>query len=144
MTGRVGGGVRALGFAGLLPQAGAALMVAMDVDYGLGRLLALVYGGLILSFLGGVWWGFAMRRTDHQASLAALAVLPSLVALAANLLAARYGLPPALGLIAVALVATLAVDKALVATAEAPAGWLALRAPLSLGLAALTVAAALL
>jgi hypothetical protein len=39
---------------------------------------------------------------------------------------------------------TLPVDRRLVATGEAPTGWMGLRVPLSLGLATLTILAAMM
>ena len=43
-----------------------------------------------------------------------------------------------------AILLTLPVDRHLVATGEAPANWMKLRMPLSLGLGGLTIAAGLL
>ena len=151
--GAVGRTARLLGFAGLLPQAAAVLLIVS------GRreagLFALLYAAVILSFLGGVWWGLAMRRTGRQAGLATIAVLPSLVAVA--LVLAAFGslfLPlgpdadrwARMALIALgsAIMLTLLVDRHLITTGEAPAGWMGLRAPLSLGLGLLTIAAGLL
>lgn len=140
---RVGPVALALGFSGLLPQlaiAGAALILpqggAIRAALPLG---ALIYGGAILSFLGGIWWGFAMRRREHQAGLAALSVLPSLVAaavLALSLFGDAGWLCVALGS---AIMLTLPVDRHLAATGDAPEGWMRLRIPLSLGLGTLTI-----
>ena len=154
---RVGRAAFALGLAGLLPQLAAVTLILIGrrdptdlawipalIGYG----LALLYGGLILSFLGGIWWGIAMRRAEGQAALASLAVLPSLVALVC-LVAAAVNLPgppspwPAVAL-GSAVMLTLLVDRHLVATGEAPTGWMRLRIPLSLGLGLLTIAAGVL
>ncbi len=145
MTPRVGWVALALGFAGLLPQVAAAGLVVTGLDAPLGQGIALLYGGLILSFLGGIWWGFAMRRDAGQASLAAVAVLPSLAALAIGL-GQLFVLPRGAALVALgaAIFATLLVDRHLVATGEAPDNWMALRVPLSLGLGGLTILAGLL
>lgn len=138
---------RLLGFAGLLPQLAAVALVASGRGelFFFGRVLALVYGIVILSFLGGVWWGFAVRRTEGQGALAALAVVPSLAGVSL-MIATQFGLPlpQALVLLGSALALTLLVDRRLVSTGEAPAGWMRLRAPLSLGLGGLTILAGIL
>lgn len=148
----VGRTAYALGFAGLLPQAAAAVGVFRGgpdwVVYAV--VVSFSYAAVILSFLGGIWWGFAMRRERGQAWLAALSVMPSLVAVAlvaAMLAAGKAGIASedyylwahlALG---AALIATLPVDAHLARSGEAPTGWLRFRTALSVGLAALTVAA---
>lgn len=134
-----------LGYAGLLPQAAAVLLIAVHPPgaYSLPLAVAYIYASLILSFLGGIWWGCAMRRTEGQGGLAALAVLPSLAPLAVLPLATRawsWGLM----LLGTAILATLLVDRHLVRTGDAPSNWLRLRAPLSLGLGGLTILAGLL
>jgi hypothetical protein len=144
-AGRVGAAAHVLGFAGLLPQAGAVALIALGSGEPFARLLATVYGGLILSFLGGMWWGFAMRRSERQGALAAVAVVPSLAALAIIMTGAMNGLDDkALVALGVAILLTLLVDRHLVATGEAPAGWMRLRVPLSIGLGSLTILAGLL
>ncbi len=137
---------RILGYAGLLPQIGAvALLVVPGWDRQLGALLAFAYGGLILSFLGGIWWGFAMRRETGQGALATLAVTPSLVALGL-FLAVLGNLPFGWTLVALggAILLTLPVDRHLAATGDAPADWMRLRLPLSAGLGTLTIVAGVL
>ena len=138
---------RLLAYAGLLPQFAAVALVASGRGelYFFGRVLALVYGIVILSFLGGVWWGFAVRRTSGQGALAAVAVAPSLAGVAL-MIAVQFGLPLpcALVLLGVLIALTLLVDRRLTATGEAPAGWMSLRIPLSLGLGGLTILAGIL
>lgn len=134
---------RLLGLAGLLPAAGAAAVLAFRPVPGLGPLAAqagAVYAALILSFLGGTWWGFAARAATAQASFYVLAVLPALAgwALLIGLAPARI---VALGLL---LLACLPVDRLLVARGLAPGWWMRLRLPLSLGLGALTIMIGLL
>jgi hypothetical protein len=131
----------ALGAAGLLPQAAAAVLVALG--YADGALVALGYGALILSFLGGMWWGLAMNLRLGQSLLVTLAVVPSLVAGAIMALSAVH-LP--LGLVALgsAILLTLPVDRWLVARGAAPINWMRLRVPLSIGLGALTIVAGVL
>ncbi|WP_375272607.1 DUF3429 domain-containing protein [Sphingomonas sp.] len=128
----------ALGFAGLLPQVGAVVLAGLGI--GDGALIALAYGALILSFLGGMWWGLAMFRRAGQSILVALAVVPSLVA-GAILALAAVRLPIGLVAMGCAILLTLPVDRWLVARGAAPANWMRLRVPLSIGLGALTIAA---
>ena len=154
-NGQVGATARMLGFAGLLPQIAAVLLILAgrgDARDGGGMLmffgywLALGYGALILSFLGGMWWGFAMRRTAGQGRLVVAAVVPSLFAGAVLALVAGAAPPflwPALAL-GGAILLTLPVDRHLARTGEAPVGWMRLRVPLSLGLGGLTIAAGVL
>ncbi len=135
----------ALGFAGLIPQVAVVGLIwtdphgGYDIPFG----IAYLYPSLIISFLGGIWWGFAMRRDAGQAGLAVLAVLPSLAPLALLPMALTSWRWP-LVLLGIALFATLAVDRRLTRTGEAPANWMVLRVPLSVGLGALTIVAGLL
>lgn len=137
---------RALGFAGLLPQlAAVAALATRNPDW---RYIALAgayaYAALILSFLGGLWWGLAAAANGRAPGWVwVAAIVPSLFALAT-------GLPwmfggewpgPSLVLLGLALLAALAVDYRLTALGLAPAGWLKLRTPLSVGLGVLTIAA---
>ncbi|HZF43401.1 MAG TPA: DUF3429 domain-containing protein [Sphingomonadaceae bacterium] len=135
--------VLAFGYAGLLPPlAGFAARLSGSVppDAPVVSLLllgGLLYGGLILSFLGGMWWGAACA-TRHGAALRpwlTLAVMPSLIALAA-LMAGVHAPRVAGALLAIALVASLLVDRRLVQNGMVPDWWMVLRVPLSLGLAA--------
>ena len=135
-----------LGFAGLLPQVAAVLAAGWGRWSGVsaalasGAIVGLVYALVILSFLGGIWWGFAMRRDAGQGPLAAAAVGPSLAAialLAVTVFVTGFGW----GLVAIGsvLMLTLPLDRALVRSGDAPANWLRLRVPLSLGLGGLTI-----
>lgn len=141
MSAAVSRPARLLGFAGLLPQLVfvGALLIRSDVGW---QVLAFSYAALILSFLGGIWWGFAVRRQGPQTGLLLLAIAPSLVALALVFLAMLWlSLDWPLVLLGSALPLTLLVDRHLVRTGEAPAGWMGLRVPLSLGLGVLTILA---
>ena len=132
---------RMLGFAGLLPQLLALLLTATGIDPALGALMALGYATLIVSFLGGIWWGFAMRAGERQPRMALLAVAPTVAAFA--LVVARmtgFRADWALVAIAVVLMLTLIVDRMFLEEGVAPSGWMGLRVPLSIGLAALTIA----
>lgn len=137
---RVGRAAYALGFAGLLPQIGAlGWMITGERD---ASLVALIYALTILSSLGGIWWGLAMRAAAGQAMLTALAVIPSLLAAALAMTAfATWGSGWVLVATGVAILLTLPIDRRLTRDGIAPLGWMRLRVPLSLGLGALTIAA---
>lgn len=141
---------RWLGVAGLLPQfTCVAVLYAGPAEWREAALaIAFAYAALILSFLGGMWWGIAAaapaaqrRRTLGWLWIAA--VLPSLVALACFLpWALDWAWPePSLVMLGGALLVTLGVDAKL--GALAPRWWMALRVPLSTGLGLATIAAAL-
>jgi hypothetical protein len=139
---------RALGLAGLLPQMAALAIVASgDPRWAFSALsLAYAYAALILSFLGGLWWGLAARAGDEAPGwLWLAAVVPSLVALATAIpwaIGAEWP-GPSLVLLGLALIAALAVDLRLVRLGLAPRWWLKLRTPLSVGLGILSIATAL-
>lgn len=144
MTGRVGRSAFLLGLSGLLPQVAAlGLTVRGGRAATLGFGIAALYGAVILSFLGGIWWGIAMRRERDQGFLVAASVVPSLVAAAALGRAMLAGGSAPLLVLGIAIIMTLFVDRHLVATGEAPVGWMRLRIPLSVGLGGLTIATAL-
>ncbi|MGQ5702505.1 DUF3429 domain-containing protein [Sandaracinobacteroides sp. A072] len=132
-----------LGYSGLVP-AFAALGVAAfappewrELAYRAGAL----YAGLILSFLGGAWWGMATRAGPDRAwPLYLLAVVPSLAAMALLLVMT----PERLILLGGVILLTLPVDRMLVTLGLAPANWMQLRVPLTLGLAGATAGLGLL
>ena len=141
---------RWLGLAGLLPQfTCVAVLYAGPAEWREAALaIAFAYAALILSFLGGMWWGIAAAAPAAQRRKALgwlwiAAVLPSLVALACFLpWALDWAWPePSLVMLGGALLVTLGVDAKL--GALAPRWWLALRVPLSTGLGLATIAAAL-
>lgn len=134
---------RWLGFAGLAPQimlAAVAIVGPSSAASG-ARDLALIYPALILSFIGGAWWGLVSRsRTTVRGSIWLIAIAPSLIAfaaLAAWIIVRTPG--PSLAVIGAALIGTLAFDRKLAANGLCPLGWLSLRMPLSLGLGVLTL-----
>ncbi len=136
-----------LGLAGLLPQ----LLVVFALIGGNpeARFVALAcgfaYAALILSFLGGMWWGLAAadgRRSPAWVWIAA--VVPSLIALA-SAYPWMVGAPwpgPSLVMLGIALIGSLGVDWKLRDLGLTPAWWLTLRIPLSLGLGGMTLATA--
>lgn len=129
----------ALGFAGLLPPLIALALVAFGPEAWRGPAWSagVVYAAIILSFLGGTWWAFAMRAGPaRRPLLAALAVLPSLAAWAVVLVLS----PPWVLVLAGLIAATLPIDRLFERLALAPVGWMRLRVPLSVGLSLITLA----
>ena len=141
---RVGRVARALGGAGLLPQLAMLFLGTRNPGTDAGAIGAFGYGSLILSFLGGIWWGMAMHRADRQRVLVAIAVLPSLVPVALVPVIVFLGWRWALVALGCALMLTLPVDRRLVERGDAPDGWMGLRVPLSAGLGLLTILAGVL
>lgn len=126
-----------LGLAGLLPFFATALITWTAADHWRGvALYALAaYGAVILSFLGAVHWGLALRAPAAEAAAMAprlgLGVLPSLVGWVALLL------PPLPGLLLLAfgILGTAAVETAAARRGLVPQPYLRLRWILSLGAA---------
>jgi hypothetical protein len=148
METRMSPSTRALGAAGLLPLVGVVAVLLTGPDQAL-RAAALIighaYAALILSFLGGLWWGLAAAAGDRAPRwLWAAAVVPSLWAFATLGLVGLglLGIEAALALTGAGLWLALFVDRTLVAQQLAPRWWMALRLPLSLGLGGLTLLAA--
>lgn len=141
---------RWLGLSGLLPQIACLLVLLFGPAEWreAAQAVAFAYAALILSFLGGTWWGIAAaapaaqrRRTLGWVWVAA--VTPSLVALACFVpWAMGWTWPePSLVMLGGALLVSLGADAKL--GALAPRWWMALRVPLSLGLGLLTIGIAL-
>ena len=139
--GSVGESPLILGYAGLFPQIAAVATCVFAADSDVGPMFAFAYAALILSFLGGIWWGFAMRSGRDQGRIATMAVLPSLFGALLILLSIAHILPLGLALVLMgsAVIMTLLIDRRLVDAGCAPVGWMALRVPLSIGLGGLTI-----
>lgn len=142
---------RWLGLAGVLPQlACLAYVWSGDGDWAFAaRVAGGIYAGLILSFLGGTWWGIAAAAPAAEGRgvlgwVWAAAVMPSLIAFAAALwwIVQPHQPQPALAVLAFALLASPLVDMRLSSMALAPRWWLSLRWPLSLMLGLATLALA--
>ena len=113
-----------LGYAGLAPfVAGAALtwIVRADALPFVTAALA-AYAAVIVSFLGGIHWGFAFRGGSADAALFHRGVVPSLVAWVAVLMPAYAGLV----VLGAALVGCYLLDRR-VYPAQGAASWLTLR-----------------
>ena len=119
---------RRLGYAGLLPFIGGALLVwLVRADVHAYVALALSsYAALILSFLGGMHWGLAMRQVAPSVAALVWGVVPALVAWPAAMM------PPDAGLVVHGLmsIACYLVDRRLYPP-QGVAGWLTLRFRLS-------------
>lgn len=117
-----------LGYSGLLPfVAGAVLVWLVRADVHAYAALALsIYAAVILSFLGGIHWGLAMRQAKPPASALIWGVLTPLVAWPAALM------PPHAALVVLGLmfIACYLVDRHLYPV-QGVAGWLTLRFRLS-------------
>ena len=113
-----------LGYAGLLPFVFGALLIwivrADALPYVSATLAA--YAAVIVSFLGGIHWGFAFRGGAADASLFTRGVVPSLVAWVAVVMPAYAGLI----VLGVMLVVCYLVDRR-VYPAQGAAPWLTLR-----------------
>ena len=120
-----------LGAAGLLPVAAAAAAILLDTIYydPAFHQAVMIYGALIISFIGGAHWGLAARSPDTSEAAWAFggSVIPSLVAWVAALL------PGGFAAIALALCffAILTLDFYAHYHGLAPRWWLSLRIPLS-------------
>ena len=85
-----------LGYGGLLPFIGLALLILTSVEYRPFLAVALVnYGAVILSFVGALHWGFAMSVQNMSAELRRdrliWSVIPALVAWLSTLLPVPVG-----------------------------------------------------
>ena len=129
-----------LGLAGLIPF----VMCAAMQWYGppgwrmLAGLALLSYGAVIVSFLGGIHWGLAMRASPVPTPRLIWGVMPSLLGWSAVLLDSPWG--P--GVLALSLLVCFAVDRSVYRTLGLSA-WLPLRATLTLVATASVVLGAL-
>lgn len=135
---------RWLGYAGLLPQLIAVVLVVRGGEWGwIALACSFAYASLIFSFLGGVWWGQALSdpAAPHWAFIAA--ILPSLLALALFIpWTLGWDWPgPSLLWLGVFIGLSPLVDRKLGMGSPA---WVRLRWQLSLGLGGLTMVLAIL
>jgi hypothetical protein len=121
--------VLVLGFAGALPFVVAALLAFAGPPSSARAVQSLlVYGAVILSFLGGVQWGLTMASGQLSIARLGISVVPALIAWPAALLGGPLGLL----LLAAAFAGVLAYDLRTVREGRAPAWYPALRWPLTL------------
>jgi len=134
-----------LGACGLIPFLALAVLATIGAgawsDMASEALRA--YGATILSFLGGIHWGFALRADAPDGQLArplAIGVAPQLVGWIALLTPERIGF----ALLAASIVGVLWADRQAISAATAPSWFLRLRTPLSIAAGACLALAALL
>lgn len=131
---------RVLGYAGLSPQIICLAMVLSGHEWRYSALAGgFAYAAAIFSFLGGVWWGQAVQSGRASTGAYAVAVLPSLLAVALFLpWTFGWSWPgPALLYLGALILASPLIDRAL---GFARGDFLRLRWHLSLGLGGLTIA----
>ena len=123
-------GAQLLGYAGVLPVAGLLVLAWGDAAWQQQALnLASVYGALILSFLGGIHWGFATSGFT-SAKHFFVSVIPSLWAWVALASPDLYNL---IGII-FGLILFFSYEKHSAVTSRLPIWYLPLRARLTVGL----------
>lgn len=131
-----------LGAAGLIPFVALAIAVHFGAPVwgALAIKAILLYGAVILSFMGGCRWGFAAAGLGEGPRFLPLAVStgPALLAWGAALVGGRAGLL----LLSGSLLLLFVADEALTRAGGAPEWWTALRAPLSVIASAALFAAA--
>ena len=131
---------RILGFAGIAPQALFAL-AALSPTWRFTALSAgFFYAALIVSFVGGVWWGMATAQPKAPQWVYPVAVVPSLIALATGvpwMIGALWPWP-SLVVLGTALIASAVIDYKFWAMGLITGDSLRLRIILSVGLGALT------
>ena len=128
-----------LGLGGLLPPLAACVVVlAGPVEWhATAATVCATYDAVILSFLGGAWWGLAARGDLPRplGGVLAASVLPALAGWCAMLIARTVGLM----LLGLLFLVALSGDAWLARKRLAPAWWMRLRVPLSLGMAAIAL-----
>jgi hypothetical protein len=134
-----------LGGMGLIPFVSLALIiVAGPQEFVVGARLALTsYGALILSFLGGVHWGYCIGNSKSEVASnvtrLVVSVIPSLVAWGALVLPIHIGLFGLAG----SFLAMLVLDTASVYWGWVPTWYPKLRWPLTICAVTALIAAAL-
>lgn len=126
-----------LGLAGLLPFAGAALafFAAPDSWRGFAEGALIAYGAVILSFLGAVHWGLALRAPVEEAPMGpgrlTLGVVPALIGWVSLLLPDVFALP----LLALGILGTAGLEQWARGRGLVPGEYMLLRWVLSIGAA---------
>ena len=127
---------RWLGLLGLLPFVTMTLLTVTDTSAGIDdtRFVLRTYGAVILSFLGGVQWGLAIRNSDGNARtrqgltpILTVSIVPSLIGWAGLLVEELLGF----GLLIIGFVLVLISDVRAVNKGIAPRWYLRLRYPLT-------------
>ena len=124
-----------LGAAGLIPFVGCGIEAVTRGAWQAVAMPALVaYGAVILAFLGGVHWGFALSPGQGESvrQRLALGVVPSLIGWAAVVAGTLVGAEVSLALLIVGLLGTILVERSWSRRGLVPAGYMALRWGLSI------------
>lgn len=132
-----------LGLAGLLPFIACGLAsLGLEGDRAMVALVA--YGAVILAFLGGVHWGFALQDPNRQGERPRLllGVVPSLVGWVALLLAVAVRAEVGIVLVLVGIIGTTLIEIRAHKAGLMPRGYLNLRYVLT-GVVVLTLVAVL-
>jgi hypothetical protein len=138
MTQRLPPAAIALGLAGLLPFIFCGIGALEPQARASTWLLALLgYGAVILSFLGGIHWGFVLRpepgMTDRGiATRLALGVVPSLIGWVAVVAAVVLPAEVGLAVLIAGFIVTVGGEERLRRETSFPAGYMAFRWTLSL------------
>ena len=130
-----------LGLASVLPQFVALWATRIEATRFVGLAAGYFYAALILSFLGGIWWGIAASKPGAPRWLFVAAVAPSLIAFASGVPWMNGGdwPGPSLVVLGVAIVLTLVIDWRLLRLRLIDTRLFKLRVVLSLSLGALTL-----
>jgi hypothetical protein len=129
-----------LGLLGAVPFVGLAALALGGGAIGIWPGLALLaYGAVILSFMGGVHWGWAMAAGEPSLERLGLSVVPSLVGWGGFLLGGSAGL----SVVALGFIGLLWFDLRAVAAGRAAAWYPQLRWPLTVIVVASLALAAL-
>ncbi|MCJ7422097.1 DUF3429 domain-containing protein [Sphingomicrobium astaxanthinifaciens] len=132
-----------LGAAGLLPPVALIALVLVenpathDISF-----WGVIYGALILTFLGGCWWAFASNMRPVSNVVLVLSVLPSLgtFVMLVGLFSFAAMSPLTAGLVVGgALWLSPLIDRYLSLKRVTPRWWMTLRVPLSAALGLLTI-----
>ncbi len=121
-----------LGLAGLLPFAACGVLALRPGD-GRGAMALAAYAAVILAFLGGVHWGFALLESTGRGERArlGLGVVPSLVGWIGLLMVIAFGIDAGLALLALGFIGTTLVERRGQAAGLVPSGYMKLRYVLS-------------
>lgn len=119
---------RLLGYLGLLPFIAPTIFLFIDSHHTALLINVLVsYGAVILSFLGALYWAFAMVIKDltikHRNTMLVWSVIPSILAWIAMLIPPLYGLAA----LTIFFVIVFLIDGRLSKLAHLPAWYLTMR-----------------
>ena len=134
-----------LGLAGLIPFAACGYGAVGGYGEPAAQALA-AYGAVILAFLGGVHWGFALPDPSGRGGAArlGLGVVPSLIGWVALLLVVAVSAEAGLALLVAGFAALTAVESRAAKAGLMPPGYMALRYGLSAGVITILVAVLIL